>query len=52
MLRVVKVLPQPQVTSVVTYSGWIPVFKILSLSRMAAGSLLLMTGEPEPDSTV
>ncbi|RDI33080.1 hypothetical protein DFR72_102328 [Lentzea flaviverrucosa] len=41
MLRVVKVFPQLQVTSVGVYSGWMPVFKILSLSRMAAGSQLV-----------
>ena len=29
----VKALPQLHVTSVTVYSGWIPVFKILSLSE-------------------
>jgi hypothetical protein len=37
VLRVVKVFPQPQATSVVTYSGWMPVFMVL-IPFVAAGS--------------
>jgi hypothetical protein len=31
VLRVVNVLPQPQVTVVITCSGWIPLFMVSSL---------------------
>ncbi len=37
VLRVVKALPQLQVTSVTKYSGWMPLFKALSFLD-AAGS--------------
>jgi hypothetical protein len=38
VLRVSKVLPQPQTTVVSTYVGWIPAFMGV-LSILAAGSL-------------
>ncbi|GAA4721304.1 hypothetical protein GCM10023216_08070 [Isoptericola chiayiensis] len=38
VLRVTKVFPQVQVTSVVTYSGWIPLFMML-LGVMPPGRL-------------
>src|SRR5690349_5738631 len=39
VLWVVKLFPQPQVTSVATYSGWIPLFNVSPLV-VAAGSPL------------
>src|SRR4051794_28205628 len=38
VLRVVKVLPQVQRTSVSTYSGWMPFFTVLLLEVEVAGS--------------
>src|SRR4051812_4739411 len=37
VLWVVKLFPQPQVTSVATYSGWMPLFNVSPLV-VAAGS--------------
>src|SRR6266545_1364852 len=48
VLRVVKVFPQPQTTSVTTYSGWIPVFTDLVPSFRPPGPHV--RGEPVPDS--
>src|SRR4051812_43302515 len=45
VLRVVKVLPQEQVTSVTTYSGWMPCFMCWVPS---AGRRVARGREPEP----
>ncbi|GGM35005.1 hypothetical protein GCM10012275_02800 [Longimycelium tulufanense] len=55
VLRVVKVLPQPQVTWVTTYSGWIPLFTCLvpiSFGGRRVPRAVRGGGEPVPDSTV
>jgi hypothetical protein len=46
----VKLFPQLQVTSVTTYSGWMPVFNVSSSHRWPPGPHA-ERGEPEPDST-
>src|SRR6478609_8393596 len=57
VLRVTKVLPQPQCTSVVTYAGWMPVFMVFPLSGRACptGRRVARVDargrEPEPGST-
>src|SRR3954449_11687229 len=52
VLRVVKVLPQVQRTSVSTYSGWMSLFTRTAPSVEVAGSCRHGTGarEPEPPS--
>src|SRR5947208_17099918 len=52
VLRVVKVLPQVQVTVVSTYSGWMPLFTGSLLGLEVAGSCCADVGarEPEPAS--
>src|ERR1039457_1093271 len=51
VLRVVKVSPQVQVTSVTTYSGWIPGFTVCTpalVGRRVAGRLMPLRREPVP----